>query len=857
MVVGLLVAASAACGGPSTSNNAPEPPPPVDPGTPPNVTVVENPVDFGLADCGGTAPDAKVVKITNSGGGTVAWTAELESTGFNIVGATSGTFSGGGSVNVKVRASAIPASATAGAVSLATLVIVIDKSKIFRVPLRIGAQGATLTVQPTEAAFGDWPINTQAPDQAITIKNTGNKEATVAFKQPALTDFGLTWTGSPATVKVAPGASVAGAMARFRPSKLTLQSTNAPMTVTGAVCGASATTVPMNGKGTGGVVGISPGQLDFGKVSCGGKGGFQVFTILNSGNSPFTWTGSLGLGAGSSFDISPVSGTVLAGSQTNVFVTPKDIPATSAVTDNLYGDTLTVTTNAAGDTPHPITLLMTAKGAILAYTAVPNDYGVRGLFTAPLSKAVSVSNTGNAPANVKLTVSSAAYAVTPVGVTPVAAAGTLNASVGFVPTAFGTNNADLSMITADVLCQPLPPSSPLTGSGKGIASNVGVGSVGRNGDGGASACAVISGGHVACWGDNRYGQLGIGSTLPANSPTPVVIPNFANAVAVAGAGEYNCARTTTGTVYCWGRNGNNNRTTGQLGTAGSDKSTPTLVQGLTNVISLAAAERHTCAVSTVAAGGTSGKVYCWGQNRHGNLGTGTLSESSAPPLQVAGITDAISVTVAGFGGCARRVGNVVSCWGEQNYHGNLGNGTTAANTNGPPVTVTGVSTAAAVASGGYGARSGISCVALTGGTVQCWGDNRAPNRFGGGTIGKITGVAGTASDSVSTPVTIPSVTGATAIATGQRHMCAIVGATGTGLCWGVGANGELGNGATPNVSPPVVVTGLTGATQISASGESTCALLGTGSITCWGSNSSGQLGNAAAGGPTPTVVSGF
>ena len=312
------------------------------------------------------------------------------------------------------------------------------------------------------------PINNQAPDLPVTIKNTGNKDVSVSFKQPTLTDFALNWTGSPEAVTVAAGATIPGVVARFRPSKLTLQSTTAPFTVKGESCGSSATSVAMTGKGTGGVVGISPGQLDFGKVNCGGKAGFQVFTILNSGNSPFDWTAAFGLGAASSFDVSPVSGTVLAGSQASVFVTPKDIPATSAVTNNLYGDTLTVTTTAASDTPHPVTLLMTAKGAILAFTAKPADYGTRGLFSAPQNQTATLSNTGNAPANVTLSVGSPSFTTAPAGGT-VAAGASLDTTVAFAPALFGDVNDQLDVEDERRALQSAPrrPAAHRQGQGSG------------------------------------------------------------------------------------------------------------------------------------------------------------------------------------------------------------------------------------------------------------------------------------------------------------------------------------------------------------------------------------------------------
>jgi alpha-tubulin suppressor-like RCC1 family protein len=871
VVVGSL-ALSAACGGPSIGEpiGVGDGGPGVTPNNvdtrPSDVSVPEAPIDFGLGDCGGAAPPEKTIKITNAGGGTVTWTAELEADGFTIIGATTGAFSGSGSVNVKVRAKPIPSSAVAGAESRATLLVVIDRTKIFRVPLRVTAQGGTLELVPGDAAFGEMPINVQAPDVAVGIKNVGNKAVSVRVGDPSLTDFKFNYSGAPAAVTVAPGASIVGAVARFRPSKLTMQTTSAPITVQGAVCGKSATAVTMSGAGSGGVVGISPGQLDFPKTDCGGRANPLTLTILNDGNASFSFTAALGKGAGSAFQLSASAGIVPAKSLFQLAVNPNAIPPTSAITDNLYGDILTITTNAANDSPHAVPLIMGAKGAILAFSASPTDYGTRDMFSAALGKTASIANTGNAPATVTVASSTTAYSPDPAVATAINAGAALNVMVNFAPTVFGDNNANLSLSVsgATVLCQPLPAAISLTGKGKGVASNVGVGSIGRNTERSSSACAVLTGapgnvGHVACWGDNQFGQLGQGSAIPNQAPTPVVIPSFSGAVAVAGSGEHNCARMTNGTVYCWGRNTNSRtppRVTGQLGSGGADKSVPTLVPGVTNVISLSAAERHTCAVSTVNVGDASGKVICWGTNKRGNLGTGTISDSSGP-VQVSGITDALTVSVSGFGGCARRVGNVVSCWGQQNAKGNLGNGVTTTNTTGAPVPVSGLSTAVFLAAGGGGGRTGISCVAENTGNVLCWGDNNGRPLP---TIGKINGavLANTSSNPLPAPVAVPGVSGATAVTAGRQHMCAIV-ANGAVKCWGRGPNGQLGNGTNVSASAQVDATGLLGVTQLSSQRDFNCALLSTGAVMCWGQNTFSQLGNPAAGTPqtTPILVSGF
>ena len=158
--------------------------------------------------------------------------------------------------------------------------------------------------------------------------------------------------------------------------------------------------------------------------------------------------------------------------------------------------------------------------------------------------------------------------------------------------------------------------------------------------GAAHSCAIVSAstslssptGSVLCWGSNGYGQLGTAVAFTSTS--------FSN-VAVAAAplltftsltaGEYHtCGVTTTGQAYCWGRN-----SSGQLGDGTlTNTSTPVLVGGALTWRSLSAGELFTCGVAgAVTGGGTTagaGTIYCWGDNEYGQLGTGTSSGNSNP-----------------------------------------------------------------------------------------------------------------------------------------------------------------------------------------------------------------------------------
>lgn len=115
------------------------------------------------------------------------------------------------------------------------------------------------------------------------------------------------------------------------------------------------------------------------------------------------------------------------------------------------------------------------------------------------------------------------------------------------------------------------------------------------------ACVLRAGGKVSCWGQNRYGQLGIpaGSDI-LRSPVEVTALGAA-AKAVAVGNGFSCALLVNGTVKCWGINA-----VGQLGTALGGAATG-LVTGITTATAISAGQTAAC----VALQG--GYVQCWGQ----------------------------------------------------------------------------------------------------------------------------------------------------------------------------------------------------------------------------------------------------
>jgi len=324
------------------------------------------------------------------------------------------------------------------------------------------------------------------------------------------------------------------------------------------------------------------------------------------------------------------------------------------------------------------------------------------------------------------------------------------------------------------------------------------------------SCAVVVSGSVKCWGLNSSGQLGLGYTSDQVS-SPTMVPGLTDVASLTMGEAHSCALLVSGSVKCWGQNG-----FGQLGLGDSSHSvsSPTLVPGLTDVRSLVAGGRHTCALLV------SGSVKCWGYNRSGQLGLGYTIQSDlywvSSPTVVPGLTDVASL-VTGYGHtCAVLVSGSVKCWG-YNQDGQLGLGDTSYSVSSPTV-VPGLTDVASLVAGGY-----HTCAVLVSGSVKCWGYNY------GGQLG-----LGYTSGPVSSPTVVPGLTDVASLVAGGFHTCAVL-VSGSVECWGYNYGGQLGLGYTSDqVSSPTVVPGLTDVASLFSGHAHTCAVSVSGSVKCWG-----------------------
>jgi alpha-tubulin suppressor-like RCC1 family protein len=341
--------------------------------------------------------------------------------------------------------------------------------------------------------------------------------------------------------------------------------------------------------------------------------------------------------------------------------------------------------------------------------------------------------------------------------------------------------------------------------------------------GGWHTCIILDNGSVKCWGRNDYGQLGDGTTT--DKYTPVVVNGLSNVVAIATSTYHSCALLSDGTVKCWGRNDR-----GELGDGVISlyESTPVVVNRLSNVVAISTGGYHTCALLS------DGTVKCWGANDRGQLGDGTLEDKSTP-VTVKGLSNAIAIASGDLHTCALLGDGTVKCWGG-NYFGQLGDGTNVSKST--PITVNGLTNAVAISAGGY-----HTCALLSDGTVKCWGRNDR-GELGDGKVVSYE----------STPVTVIGLSNVIEISTGVAHTCALLN-DGTVKCWGNNADGQLGDGTTTPSSVPVTVNGLSNVIMITTGGWHTCALFNDGTIKCWGDNYFGQLGDGTQNdSPIPVIA---
>ena len=307
-----------------------------------------------------------------------------------------------------------------------------------------------------------------------------------------------------------------------------------------------------------------------------------------------------------------------------------------------------------------------------------------------------------------------------------------------------------------------------------------------------------------------------------------------------------------------------------------------------SLTAVGAAHNYTCVVMD------NNDMKCWGRGGQGYLGNGN-SDGSFVPSNV-DMGGRVAVEMSGTGGhhtCMLLDNGSLSCWGED-WNGQIGHGHyggwwdtpheyVSLGTNAAVTVVTGIHHTCAIAddetlwcwgqntngqlgTGDYDRRTSptqiqlppgrspvsvtamfdTTCVVLDNGSGMCWGLNNEGN-LGDGTYND---------RNEPTPITIlPENRSLVALALGPSHTCGILD-DGLVSCWGGNNNyGAFGDGTTNNSTyprSPQLPSGRT-AISIDAGLGHTCVILDNSSGMCWGWNEFGQLGDGTTNNTTTPI----
>jgi tRNA A-37 threonylcarbamoyl transferase component Bud32 len=230
---------------------------------------------------------------------------------------------------------------------------------------------------------------------------------------------------------------------------------------------------------------------------------------------------------------------------------------------------------------------------------------------------------------------------------------------------------------------------------------------------------------------------------------------------------------------------------------------------------LAVGGTHACVI------GGSGFASCMGARDRGQSGA-----PSAVEVRFVALAAGVSHT------CGLDPTGQAYCWGA-NDGGQLGSGD---RTDRPTVAPVETSTLFARLALGLAHSCGLD----SSGQVICWGRNTS------GQLGDGTRQDRTTPVMASIPVTM------SAFAAGWNHTCAVAAGSGQAYCWGLNAEGQLGEGSRVDRVVPTAVSGSHSFSEIAAGNAHTCGL-SAGAVFCWGANGSGQLGIGQAAGQSEPV----
>jgi alpha-tubulin suppressor-like RCC1 family protein len=328
-----------------------------------------------------------------------------------------------------------------------------------------------------------------------------------------------------------------------------------------------------------------------------------------------------------------------------------------------------------------------------------------------------------------------------------------------------------------------------------------------------------------CWGHNEHGQLGRGTNSFAEAcPEPVVSDSLGRAT-LAAAADHTCILDEDGELFCWGRND-----AGQV-----DPSVAEAVVALPRQLPLMGATVQRLDVGpSLSCASDDARVICWGD---------IVTAPGTAMFDVTLWSPIAALAAGGLHACAALTDGSIVCVGRDDVE-QLGDGPGV----GPDTTEQFATPLAAgdqeviALDAGQSHTCAVMRLPVDGGTIEdvrCWGLNETGQ----------SGAPSDLQPRVAQPTSVPALVGASysQLSLGRDHSCVLV-SDGRVQCWGDNSAGQVSPTvqSQPGDFGAHVVELVAGtplfAVEIRAGAAHTCARTTGGDVWCWGDNTYGQLG---------------
>ncbi len=332
----------------------------------------------------GSDPPTQTVTVTNTGNGTLDWSATDNQTWLSVSPST-GSLASGASQVVTVT---VTSSSLAAGSYLATLTVgdpaAGNTPQTVSVDLTVTPLPA-IGVVPPALSFGT-QVGTSPPSQTITITNTGG--GTLSWG----TAVNQGWLSvSPTTGSLGPGlsqvvtvtvssASLAGGSYAGTITISDTGASNSPQTVTVSLTVSSSP-----------AIGVSPNTLTY-AAQVGTDPPTQAVTVTNTGGGTLDWSAT---GNQTWLSVSPSTGSLASGASQVVTVTV----TSASLAAGSYTAAIAISDPAASNTPQTVTVDLTVS-ALPAIGISPGtlSFGTQ-VGTNPPTRTVTVTNTGGGTLN--------------------------------------------------------------------------------------------------------------------------------------------------------------------------------------------------------------------------------------------------------------------------------------------------------------------------------------------------------------------------------------------------------------------------------------------------------------------------